>query len=167
MTAMHSASAFSAPERSVRAKLKWFDRSKGFGFVVVDRADVFLHGSVLRRAGIDALGEGAALECGVELTDKGANVKRIIRVVDIGLNPSSIAPEAANVSDAHVTGIVKWYKPNMGYGFVKADDGGVDIMLRGKVLARHGLDSIERNTPLMMIVKETPKGREVVEFQFA
>lgn len=39
----------------VTGKLKWFNESKGFGFLVPDDggADVFVHASDLKRAGID------------------------------------------------------------------------------------------------------------------
>lgn len=45
------------------ARVKWFDRAKGFGFANVfgDRRDVFLHGEVLRRSGMADLAAGEAI----------------------------------------------------------------------------------------------------------
>jgi CspA family cold shock protein len=45
------------------ARVKWFDRNKGFGFANVfgDSSDVFLHAEVLRRSGLADLLPGEAL----------------------------------------------------------------------------------------------------------
>lgn len=51
------------------ARIKWFDKGKGFGFANVfgDPADVFLHVEVLRRCGLSDLAAGEAI--GLRLID--------------------------------------------------------------------------------------------------
>ena len=68
-----------AAEDWAPARVKWFDRAKGFGFVNVfaDSADVFVHMETLRSAGLTDLapGEGVA----VKVTD-GARGKMAAEV---------------------------------------------------------------------------------------
>jgi len=57
----------------VTGKVKWFDETKGFGFVASNDGgkDVFIHISVLRPAGIAHLPEGQAVSMRVVDTPKG------------------------------------------------------------------------------------------------
>ena len=52
----------------VSGVIKWFDVSKGFGFIVPDNgmADVLLHVTCLRRDGFQTAYEGARVVCEVQ-----------------------------------------------------------------------------------------------------
>lgn len=147
----------------VSARLKWFDAEKGFGFVIPENSqgDAFLHAAVLRSAGITSLGDGATILCRVQQRAKGAQVSEVLTVLDAGGPSKSLAP--SKYTD--VTGVVKWYKAERGYGFVAADDQGKDVLLTQRCLKQYGFDFIQPRTPLAMKVKTTEKGREAVEFQ--
>ena len=53
--------------------VKWFDDSKGYGFIAPDGAskDVFVHHSNIVGSGFKSLPEGAKVEFGVRPTDRG------------------------------------------------------------------------------------------------
>ena len=53
--------------------MKWFNPDKGFGFVVCEdgQKDVFVHASVVERAGLRGLNEGQRLAMKVVKTAKG------------------------------------------------------------------------------------------------
>ena len=66
----------------VRGHVKWFDTTKGYGFVVADdgAGDILLHGNVLRVFGFTSVAEGAEIVLQVQVTDRG---RQAIEVVDI------------------------------------------------------------------------------------
>ena len=67
---------------SIKGKVKWFNATKGFGFIEREdkEKDVFVHASAVRDAGLRFLNEGDSLEFSVEDGEKGpsaVNLKKI------------------------------------------------------------------------------------------
>ena len=61
-------------------KIKWFNPTKGYGFIEQEGKDVFLHASALEEAGIETLQEGQAVsfEIGENKGKQNAiNVKKV------------------------------------------------------------------------------------------
>ena len=58
---------------SVSGKVKWFNETKGFGFIARDdkEKDVFVHISAVRTAGMDGLKEGQNITFDVDIAAKG------------------------------------------------------------------------------------------------
>jgi cold shock protein len=58
---------------SLQGKVKWFNSTKGFGFIEREdkEKDVFVHVSAVRNSGMDVLNEGQALTFEVEEGAKG------------------------------------------------------------------------------------------------
>tara|TARA_R100000951_G_scaffold94309_1_gene83040 strand:+ start:381 stop:581 length:201 start_codon:yes stop_codon:yes gene_type:complete len=61
-------------------KIKWFDPTKGYGFIEQEGKDVFLHVSALEEAGISTLQEGetVSFEIGENRGKENAiNIKKV------------------------------------------------------------------------------------------
>ena len=64
----------------VRGNVKWFDTTKGYGFVVSDDGDgdILLHGNVLRAYGFTSVAEGAEILLDVQTTDRGRQAIEVL-----------------------------------------------------------------------------------------
>ena len=66
---------------TTRGTIKWFDESKGFGFIQQeDGPDVFAHFSAIVASGFKTLTEGQAVEFSVVPGDKGLKAENIVAV---------------------------------------------------------------------------------------
>src|SRR6202048_4118448 len=75
--------------------IKWFDASKGYGFIVPDNGwpDVLLHVTVLRRDGYQTAYEGARLVCECVQRAKGYQAFRILSIVgSTAIHPAQMLP---------------------------------------------------------------------------
>ncbi len=149
----------------VRARLKWFNAAKGFGFVIPEDnpADAFLHVTQLQKLGIHGLGEGAIILCKIDYGDKGATVTDVLQILNPGeLPPDLIATDAEHATPFACKGIVKWYKPDKGFGFVTPDDGMKDIFVHKSCLDRDKIEALYPGQRVRVTFKTLQKGREAV-----
>lgn len=64
-----------------------------------------------------------------------------------------------------VSGVVKWFDPVKGFGFVVADAGGPDILLHVNVLRNFGQSSIADGTRIDLFVQKTERGVQATEIR--
>jgi cold shock protein len=153
------------PGRRVEARVKWFNASKGFGFVTLSDGsqDAFLPMAILRRAGYEDVREGASITC--EVSD-GAKGPLVTTVVNID-NSTAVALLGTGAADRHgprpsqtVEGAVKWFEPEKGYGFISPDGGGKDVFIHITALRRSGVTALAPGQRVKVEVVEGKKGLE-------
>ena len=153
------------PGRRVEAKVKWFNATKGFGFVVLSDGsqDAFLPMAVLRRAGYEDVPEGAAITCEVSAGAKGPLVTSVLNVDSSTTTTSSGARGSFDRVPRPATtleGTVKWFEPEKGYGFVSPDGGGKDVFIHITALRRSGLAALDPGQRVRVEVVDGKRGLE-------
>ncbi len=73
---------------------------------------------------------------------------------------SAAAPAVAPAEGETIAGTVKWFKPESGFGFIVADDGGKDVFIHKSVLRRCGMMDLQSQQRVKMTVHMAQKGRE-------
>ena len=153
----------------VLSKMKWFNTTKGFGFIVPeeDPCDAFIHITTLQDADIHELGEDAMISCHIVKGPKGALVTKVAKLIDVGKDPAPITFRVEISKDEvldTMEGTVKWYKPDKGFGFIIPEDGMKDVFVHQSCLEKNGIEILIPGQRVKMLVRTVSKGREVLEF---
>ena len=155
----------------VRAKVKWFNAEKGFGFVTPDDGlgDAFLHASAipsLTRG--EGLPEGASLV--VDLVS-GARGPQVSVVHDLDLSTAAPAHGGARTGGRpgrgadlgpteEAEGTVKWFNDTKGFGFIVPDAGGKDIFVHATAVHRSGIAALAEGQRVRVQTRQGAKGPE-------
>ncbi|MEE8214272.1 MAG: cold shock domain-containing protein [Alphaproteobacteria bacterium] len=141
----------------ITAVVKWFNPTKGFGFVqpTDGSPDAFMHVSVVERSGLNSLPQGATIICDLCTGQKGPQVAAVHRVESM---PEAPPPHDEGGEASEVDGTVKFYNGEKGFGFVVPDGGGKDVFVSARVLERAGIRDLEPDQRLRMMTRMGQKG---------
>ena len=150
--------------------IKWFDVSKGYGFIVPDNgmADVLLHVTCLRRDGYQTAYEGARIVCEALQRPKGLQAFRVLSMDEsTALHPAQLPPPRTHVTVTPTSGleraIVKWFNRPRGFGFLTQGEGTQDVFVHMETLRRYGIAELRPGESLLVRFGDGPKGPMAAE----
>lgn len=139
-------------------ELIWYNERKGYGFVKIDDAEVFLHRSTLDRFGLIRLLTGDLVTVSLTTNEHGQVIQDLMTVN----RPVSPAPPAATEpDDDEMRAVVKFFNDLRGYGFVTADDLDEDVFVHSRVLNDCGFHSLIQGQKLLVKVDDSGRGPQV------
>ena len=149
-------------------QVKWFDPTKGFGFVVPDAggADILLHANVLRNFGQSSVADGSRISLTVQETARGVQAVEVLAIeppeddgtpvlADIPSHAGDIPLEDVPFEPARV----KWFDKAKGFGFANVFGRSEDVFVHIEVLRRSGLADLQPGEAVALRVVDGARGR--------
>ena len=172
-------------QASAKGKVKWFNGTKGYGFVTLDNGgDAFCHASALQAVGHADVPPGTTIVCDLADSQRGLQVVTVHSVDTSTAEAPTRGPRRdfgggggrfgggdrfgggggyrdAGPSGPMVEGKVKFFNEQKGFGFVMPDSGSGDIYLHASALRRSGISTVEPDQRIRYSTRQGNKGVEV------
>ena len=155
----------------VHGRVKWFDPSKGFGFIISDETDVdiLIHANVLRNFGQGSVADGAGITVRVQKTQRGVQAVEVLRIEPPEGAVFSLTEEAGLLVEADILALalepsrVKWFDKGKGFGFANVFGRPEDVFIHAEVLRVSGFADLAAGEAVALRIVEGRRGRMAVQ----
>ncbi|WP_460275891.1 cold-shock protein [Celeribacter sp. ULVN23_4] len=150
----------------VSGQVKWFDPTRGFGFVVADDGgpDILLHANVLRNFGQSSVADGAGIRLVVQRTDRGVQAVEVLEILPPETGAGAVLEDLEDIDEDSLAlplepARVKWFDKGKGFGFANVFGRPEDVFIHIEVLRRSGLADLMPGEAVGLRVIEGRRGR--------
>jgi len=152
--------------REVAGVVKWFDGSKGFGFLTDPDggSDILLHANVLRNFGQSSVAEGARVRAMVQQTPRGIQAVEILEIDAPATEPMPAIADLCSATPEEVAKLpllparVKWFDKAKGFGFANIFEQKADVFLHVEVLRHSGFSDLAVGEAIALRVVDGRRG---------
>ena len=157
------------------ASVKQYDPAQGYGVLEPHdgSSDILCREPALGAVGVETLLAGAMVDCETEQGLRGPEVSRI-HTVDFSTALLRLRPlagsraerprpatPAASGSGRRIRGLVKWFMPMKGYGFLEPEDDSPDVFCHVSAVEASGRDSLPQGAVVTCEIVQGDRGSQV------
>jgi len=156
---------------TVQGRVKWFDPSKGFGFIVAEGepSDILLHANILRNFGQSSIADGAGITVSVQRTQRGIQAVEVLKIEPPVGAPFPLEDDAVHGSLEDLAALpveparVKWFDKGKGFGFANVFGRAEDVFVHIEVLRHSGFADLQAGEAVGLRIVDGKRGRMAVQ----
>lgn len=157
--------------QTLQGRVKWFDPTKGFGFIVSEQhsGDILLHANVLRNFGQGSVADGAGITVKVQHTQRGVQAVEVVKIDPPEGSAITMGEEEHLASAEEIAALaleparVKWFDKGKGFGFANVFGRPEDVFVHIEVLRHSGFADLAAGEAICLRIVEGKRGRMAVQ----